>query len=187
MTDVMLLWDNPLLFEKLFTENGLKCQRVLSTSVGTPFLPPCKCVVIPTGFANPAYTKICPGIENNGRSFERFVRSGGILVVFGALMPEYEHDWLPMKLTYVEKHGEVGLVQVSSHEVSCIADVQESVECDGYYTETDGKVVIENSEGNAVLVVKEVGDGLVIATTIHEFPSSAFLKYIGEKAKRSKI
>ena len=78
-------------------------------------------------------------------------------------------------------------MHVSSHEMSCIADVHESVECDGYYSETDGTVVIENSEGNAVMVVKEIGDGLVIATTIHEFPSSAFLKCISEKAKISKI
>ncbi len=49
-------------------------------------LPSCKCIIIPTGFANPDYTKIAAGIERNGKAFEKFVKNGGILVVFGPMV-----------------------------------------------------------------------------------------------------
>jgi hypothetical protein len=37
------------------------------------------------------------------------------------------------------------------------------------------------------MVVKELGEGKIIATTIHEFPSGEFLKWINETAKKSKL
>lgn len=188
MTDVMLLWDNPLLFEKLFEENGLKCQRILSTALGTPFLPACKCVIIPTGFANSAYTKILPGIERNGKAFEKFVSAGGVLVVFGALVTTYDHDWLPMQLTYKEKHGETSLHRVGEHGAQCIVnDPGMAVECDGYFSSTDGDVILNNDNGEAVMVVKKVGEGMIIATTVHEFPSPDFLVCVMDNARRSKL
>ncbi|NYT19400.1 MAG: hypothetical protein GKC08_03805 [Methanosarcinales archaeon] len=188
MTDVLLLWDNPLLFEKLFKENGLKCQRILSTAIGTPFLPACKCVIVPTGFANSAYTKILPGIERNGKAFEKFVSAGGVLVVFGALVTKYDYNWLPMQLTYIEKHGETHLLRVGVHETQCIVDdSSQSVECDGYFSDTDGDVILKNDDGQAVMVVKKVGDGMIIATTVHEFPSPDFLSCVTDNARRSKI
>lgn len=188
MTDVMLLWDNPLLFEKLFEENGLKCQRILSTALGTPFLPACKCVIVPTGFANSAYTKILPGIERNGKAFEKFVSAGGVLVIFGALVKTYDHNWLPMQLTYTEKHGETHLHRLGEHGAQCIvADPEMTVECDGYFSSTDGDVILNNDDGEAVMVVKEMGEGMIIATTVHEFPSPDFLTCVMDSARRSKL
>ncbi|NYT19203.1 MAG: hypothetical protein GKC08_02785 [Methanosarcinales archaeon] len=188
MTDVMLLWDNPLLFEKLFKENDLKCQRILSTALGTPFLPACKCVIIPTGFANSAYTKILPGIERNGKAFEKFVSAGGVLVVFGALVTKYDHSWLPMQLTYIEKHGETHLHREGVHDAQCIVDDPGlAVECDGYFSAADGDVILKNDDDQAVMVVKKVGAGMIIATSVHEFPSPGFLGCITDNARRSKI
>lgn len=188
MTDVMLIWDTPLLFEKLFLDNDLKCQRILSHAVGTPFLPSCKCIIIPTGFANPEYTKIAAGIERNGRAFEKFVKNGGILVVFGPMVPEYHYDWLPVELTYVQEHGSTLAQKVGEHGAQCIiTDADTPVECDGYFSKTDTDVLLNNSDGKPVMVAKNVGDGIVVATTIHEFPSADFLSWVMERAKLSRI
>ena len=220
MTDVMLIWDTPLLFEKLFVDNDLKCQRILSQAVGTPFLPSCKCIIIPTGFANTEYTKIITGIERNGRAFEKFVKNGGILVVFGPMVPKYHYDWLPMKLTYVQEHGLSTLQKIGEHSCqSIIADIDAPVECDGYFLETATNnvnndafddvdtdanddtatnndtgsnidagidILLNNSEGKPVMVSKNVGHGIVIATTIHEFPSAGFLSWVMGRAKMSR-
>ncbi len=190
MTDVMLIWDTPLLFEKLFLDNDLKCQRILSNAVGTPFLPPCKCIIIPTGFANPDYTKIVAGIERNGRAFEKFVKNGGILVVFGPMVSEYHYDWLPMKLTYVQEHGSTRVQKVDEHGAQSIisdVDIDTPIECDGYFSGTDADVLLNNSDGKPIMVAKDIGDGMVIATTIHEFPSADFLSWIMERAKLSRV
>ncbi len=187
MSDVMLLWDHPLLFERLFKEAGLECQRVLSSSLGTPFLPPCSCVVVPTGFANPAYTKVGRGIENNGKKLERFVRSGGVLLVFGPLVTKYDYSWLPVELSYLENHAETGLEVVGDHEACSIVATDATVECDGYFSATDGMVVIKNDDGHPVLVVWEMGEGMIIATTLHEFPSVDFLRCMVEGAKKVKM
>jgi hypothetical protein len=37
------------------------------------------------------------------------------------------------------------------------------------------------------MVKKEIGDGLVIATTVHEFPTGEFLKCAVEKGKSARI
>ena len=190
MTDVMLIWDTPLLFEKLFVDNDLKCQRILSHAVGTPFLPPCKCIIIPTGFANPDYTKIVAGIERNGRAFEKFVKNGGILVVFGPMVSEYHYDWLPINLTYVQEHGSILVQKVNGHGAQSIisdVDINTPIECDGYFSGTDADVLLNNSDGKPIMVAKDIGDGMVIATTIHEFPSADFLSWIMERAKMSRV
>ncbi|MBN1134609.1 MAG: hypothetical protein JXA38_06840 [Methanosarcinaceae archaeon] len=188
MTDILLLWDTPLLFEKLFIEYNLKCQRTSSSAICTPFLPPCKCVLIPTGFANPMYTKILEGIEKNKRVFEKFVKKGGILVVFGPMVNEYYYEWLPMRLKYIQKHGSNLIQKVVEHDAqSLVPDISVPVESDGYFSETDSNVLFNNNDGKPIMVASEFGEGMVIATTIHEFPSSNFLSWVVNRAKMTKI
>ena len=188
MTDVMLLWDTPILFEKLFQEHDIKCTRVLSNAIGTPFLPPCKCLMIPTGFANTAYTKIISGIERNKDTIEEFVKKGGIVAVFGPMISEHDYEWLPMDLKYTQKHETVNIHIVEEHGAqSIIQDIDQAVECDGYFSETKEKVLIENSYGKPVMVAKQLGEGMIIATTIHEFPSPEFLKWLCSGKKKIKL
>ncbi|MGP8329459.1 MAG: hypothetical protein ACT6FF_03955 [Methanosarcinaceae archaeon] len=188
MIDVMLIWDTPLLFEKLFSENGLNCQRILSNALGTPFLPSCKCIVIPTGFANPEYTKILSGIERNSYAFDKFVKNGGIVIVFGPMVPKYCYDWLPMKLVYIQEHGSTIVEKCDEHDAQSIiqyADIP--VEYDGYFSETDADVLLNDIEGKTIMVARDHGDGMFIATTIHEFPSADFLSWIMRRARISRI
>jgi len=201
MLDITLIWDCELLFEKLFVEHGLSYQRTPSSAIGTPFLPGSKVMIVPTGFANPEYTKILRGIEANKSFFDGFVKKGGVLVVYGALVPEYTYRWLPFTLEYREQYGAVdieaagrwlpftleyqeqyGAVDIEAaegadrgHDCSCIFD-DVRAECDGYFAETDGEVIL-TGDGMPILVAKEHGDGIIVATTIHEFPTGAFLKW----------
>lgn len=188
MTDVMLLWDKALLFEKLFLEHNVKCQRIAPENLGTPFLPPCKCLIIPTGFANPAYTKVLNGIERNRKKLETFVENGGFVVIFGPMVSEYEYPWLPMKLRYVQEQMSANICMTTEHSARCLVEEPETeVEFDGYFTDTEGDIIFRDENGNALMVVKEIGKGMIIATTIHEFPSGSFLKWIVETAKSTKL
>ncbi|HUW68478.1 MAG TPA: hypothetical protein VMW20_10650, partial [Candidatus Nanoarchaeia archaeon] len=60
MADIALLWDSRLLFEKFFIEHGFDHQLIHPANMGSPFLPPFKMILIPTGFANPKYSNILP-------------------------------------------------------------------------------------------------------------------------------
>lgn len=179
MLDITLIWDCELLFEKLFVEHGLSYQRTPSSAIGTPFLPGSRVMIVPTGFANPQYTKILRGIEANKSFFDGFVNKGGVLVVYGALVPEYTYRWLPFTLEYREQYGAVDIEAAEGvdpdHECSCIFD-DVRAECDGYFAGTDGDVIL-TGDGMPILVAKEHGDGIIVATTIHEFPTGAFLKW----------
>ena len=188
MTDVMLVWDSPLLFEKLFTEHGLSCMRVDAAALGTPFLPASKCLVLPTGFANPAYSKIHRSIGNKGKKLVDFVEKGGTLVIFGPLVQSYSFNWLPFGLEYVEEHEQLSLSQVDQSDISCIVDdLSEPVECDGYFSKAEATIILENEKKQPVMVKKEIGMGLVIVSTVHEFPSGNFMKCVVEKGSLAKI
>jgi hypothetical protein len=87
------------------------------------------------------------------------------------------YRWLPFTLKYREQYGAVDIeaAEDRSHECSCIFDGTRA-ECDGYFTETDGDVILTGG-GMPILVAKEHGDGIIVATTIHEFPTGEFLKW----------
>ena len=188
MSDVILLWDCPLLFEKLFVEYGLECTRALSTSLGTPYLPACKVLVLPTGFANKQYTKTGVGLERGKRSLEKFVTKGGTLLIFSPLVPEYEYEWLPFSLRYVMEENPCTLRPVGEHEAQkLIENIEPPMGCDGYFSETDARVVLEDNKGRPIMVVKEIGEGMIVATTIHELPAAGFFKCRTACTKKVKV
>jgi len=188
MSDVILLWDCPLLFEKLFIEYGLECSRVLSTSLGTPYLPACKILLLPTGFANTQYTKTGVGLERGKRSFEKFVAKGGTLLVFSPLVPEYDYEWLPFSLKYVMEENPCTPQPVGEHEAQkLIENIIPPAGCDGYFSETDADVVLEDDKGRPIMVVKEIGEGMIVATTIHELPSAGFFECRAACTKKVKV
>lgn len=177
MSDVILLWDSPLLFEKLFTEYNLECCRALSTSLGTPYLPACKILIFPTGFANKQYTKTGVGLERSKQPLEKFVANGGTLLVFSPLVPEYEYEWLPFTLNYVMEENPCTPQFVGEHDAQkLVKDIIPPLGCDGYFAETDADVVLKDDKGRPIMVVKELGAGIIVATTIHELPAAEFFE-----------
>jgi len=177
MSDVILLWDSPLLFEKLFAEYGLECCRAVSTSLGTPYLPACKVLILPTGFANKQYTKTGVGLERSKYSLEKFVTKGGTLLVFSPLVPEYDYEWLPFTLKYVMEENPCSPHPEGTHDAQkLVQNIVPPLGCDGYFAETEADVVLKDDKGRPIMVAKEIGDGIIVATTIHELPAADFFE-----------
>jgi hypothetical protein len=49
---------------------------------------------------------VLPALERNADKISTFIENGGIVLAFGAIVDDYEYDWLPMKLAYHMKFKE---------------------------------------------------------------------------------
>jgi hypothetical protein len=186
MPDIALLGDRTFLFEKLFQELGASYQFIVPGILGSPFLPPFKVVIIPTGFANPQYSRTLPALQRARSAIEAFIRKGGILTVFGPLVPEHKYEWLPLKLEYICEYGSRQL-DPSEHECSCLACTQ-TPECDGYLIPGERfETILKDEKGRTVLAAAALGGGMIVATSIHEFPAAGYIKWALSKAKETKI
>jgi hypothetical protein len=189
MPDIALIGERTFLLEKLFQEIGASFQFLQPAVLGSPFLPRFKMIMIPTGFANPQYSKTLPVLQRCRSNVASFVREGGILTVFGPLVQEHDFDWLPLPLKYI---CELSSQQIEhrgrpEHECSCLCST-ENPECDGYLIPGEGfETVTEDSKGRAVLVAAKHGQGLIVATSVHEFPAAEFIRWALGRAKPSKF
>jgi hypothetical protein len=105
------------------------------------------------------------------------VDRGGHLLVFGAgdTRPDL-YDWLPFPVTYHHNHHTCRICLDLSHSfTSIVADYDPAaIPCDGYFSPHGGDEIATSDE-HAVMVGKATGSGIVLVTTIHEYPSRAFL------------
>ena len=76
MSDIALIWDRPLLFEKLFVEYGIACARVSPLQIGTAYSPKFKVAILPVGFGNPAYSTVAKSVRNVGTPCSSFCEKG---------------------------------------------------------------------------------------------------------------
>jgi hypothetical protein len=187
MPDIAIVGDKTFLFEKLLEEAGRDHQFVKPGVLGSPFLPRFRMVLIPTGFANPQYSKVLPALKAARSRIAEFLERGGILTVFGPLVPEHDYDWLPLPLKYVGEYESTGLVPASDHRCSCLVGAKEA-DCDGYLIPGDEfETILTDAGGRSVLVIGKYGRGKIVATTIHEFPSTDYLCWAAEEGKPAKI
>ncbi len=186
MPDIALIGDRTFLFEKLFQELCVSYHFLQPSVLGSPFLPRYKMIMIPTGFANPQYSKTLPVLQRTKSNIAEFVRRGGLLTVFGPLVPEHDYDWLPLKLKYVCEYGSHE-VEPTEHDCSCLLCTF-TPECDGYLIPGEGfETVLKDGKDRAILVVGRYGEGLIVATSVHEFPAADYIKWALGRAKESKI
>ncbi len=186
MPDIALIGDRTFLFEKLFQELGASYHFLQPSVLGSPFLPRYKMIMIPTGFANPQYSKTLPVLQRGRLNIAEFVRRGGLLTVFGPLVPEHDYDWLPLKLRYVCEYGSHE-VAPAEHECSCMLCTF-TPECDGYLIPGEGfETVLKDGKGRAILVLGRYGEGLIVATSVHEFPAADYIRWALNKSRESKI
>lgn len=187
MPDIAIIGEKTFLFEKLLDEAGREHTFVKPEILGSPFLPRFRMVLIPTGFANPQYSKTLPALKAAKSKIAEFLEKGGVLTVFGPLVPEHEYDWLPLPLKYVGEYESTEIVPVSDHHCSSLAGAKEA-DCDGYLIPGDGfETALTNSKGRPILAVGKYGRGKIIATTIHEFPSVDYLCWAAEEGQPAKI
>jgi hypothetical protein len=186
MSDIALIGERTFLYEKLFADLGVSFQFLSTSVLGSPFLPQFKAVIIPTGFANPEYSKTLPALQRMKSNISGFVRKGGVLTIFGPMVSEHNYDWLPLPLRYV---CELSSQSVAScgHECSCLLCTS-TPECDGYLIAGEGfETVLKDEKDRAILVRAKFGEGLIVATSVHEFPAAEYLKWALSRAKPAKL
>jgi len=186
MSDIAIISERNFLFEKLFEDLGISFQFLSPAVLGSPFLPKFKAVMIPTGFANPQYSKTLPALQRMKSNISDFVKRGGVLTVFGPMVSEHNYDWLPLPLSYVCELGPQS-VAPSGDECSCLLCTS-TPECDGYLIAGEGfETVLKDEKGRAILVKAQFGDGLIMATSVHEFPAAEYIKWAISRAKPAKL
>lgn len=172
------VWSERQHFNRYIEDLGIPCELITPQMLATPFFrPEISCLIIPTGFANPAYSVILPAVRASSPRIQRFVEDGGNLLVFGAAIDRPDaYDWLPFPLQYTHNYSSRQVTCTSSTAGRIIEDYDQSgIECDGEFPSFEADCV-GSSEGKAVLLEKTVGTGRIIVTSIHEFPSRAFLR-----------
>jgi hypothetical protein len=186
MPDIALIGERTFLFEKLFQDLEVTYQFLQPSVLGSPFLPQFKMIMIPTGFANPQYSQILPALQKLRSNIADFVKMGGVLTIFGPLIPEHSYEWLPLKLEYYCEYGSQN-VTLTDHECSCLLCTP-TPECDGYLVPGEGfETILKDTKNRAILVMGRYGKGLIVATSVHEFPASEYIKWALSKAKLTKF
>ncbi|MGA2699348.1 MAG: hypothetical protein ABSE74_06880 [Methanoregula sp.] len=173
------VWETPQHFVRFIEDCGVPCELVTPYMLAAPFFHGSfTCLVIPTGFANPAYCRLLPALRASSERIEKFVENGGNLLVFGAAIDRADaYDWLPFPVTYQHEVfprkiacglSELGTALLADYDPSCI-------ECDGIFPAHGGSAAGE-SDGSTVILEKKVGNGTVVVTSVHEYPSRSFVK-----------
>jgi hypothetical protein len=174
-----LIWDDKILFTRYIEDCGVSCELLTPQMVAAPFFRGrFVALIVPTGFANPGFSNLLPALKAAAPRIRRFVEGGGHLLVFGAASGrEDAYNWLPLQLRYHHAYGPVSLRIDQPHPgISLIEDYDTGcIECDGYFTEHEG-TVIASTGGRPVMIAKKIGKGEVVVTTIHEYPSRAFIR-----------
>ncbi len=184
MPEIALIWDRPLLFEKLFVEYGLECARVSPLQVGSPYSPRFRLAILPVGFGNPTYTSFAKTVKSLSRPLQQFVRKGGSLVVFSPYVDHYDYAWLglPYRFKLLIRTELVKLSIKREHPAGHIVDILEA-QTDGCLAGGDEHDVILTSIDGPVLTVTSVEQGRIVLTTIHEFPTRRFIEWALDAAR----
>jgi hypothetical protein len=185
MSEIALIWDRPLLFEKLFVEYGIACERVSPLQIGTAYSPKFKVAILPVGFGNPAYSTVAKSVRRVGTPLRQFLRKGGVLIVFSPYVDDYDFAWLGLSYTFQHLVRDT-LLKIDvrkQHPAARILDVCEA-HTDGYLIGAEENDVILQSEDGAVLIVKPMDEGLAILSTIHEFPAKRFITWALDVARQ---
>jgi hypothetical protein len=175
------VWQTKQHFNRYIEDCGISCELITPHMLAAPFYRGrFNCLIIPTGFANPAYSNLLPALRAAAPRIKKFVENGGNLLVFGAAANKPDsYDWLPFPVTYTHDCHPRHIESVSDSAAMKIIDDYnpQCIECDGSFPTHEGQQV--GIAGSAdVIIEKTVGNGRIIVTSIHEYPSRTFLKNI---------
>ena len=173
-----LLTDGGSHFSRFIEDCEVTCEQVTPQLIAAPFYRGSfSTLIVPAGFANPKYTRLLPALHASSKRIRRFIETGGRLLVFGpGIAKKDAYDWLPFQLVY-QHAPSPRAIQISSESpwVSIFSDYDVNcIECDGYFSSLEGEIVA-SSGSEVVAVAKEVMAGIIIVTTIHEYPSRCFI------------
>lgn len=173
------VWATKQHFNRYIEESGISCELVTPHMLAAPFFrPTLSCLIIPTGFGNPAYSNLLPALRASSARIARFVENGGNLLVFGAAADNPEaYDWLPFSLKYLHNHHPRAVsCSPESESRNLVEDYDTTcIECDGTFDAFNAGCTGRAGD-TAVILEKKVGKGTIVVTSVHEFPSRAFLR-----------
>ena len=173
------VWGTKQHFNRYIEDCGIVCELVTPHMLAAPFFRGTfNCLIIPTGFANPAYSNLLPALRAASQRIKKFVENGGNLLVFGAATDKPDaYDWLPFPVMYRHDcHPRRIEINPGSCTETLIDDYDPlSIECDGSFPLHEG-VCMGVAESSVVIIEKRIGKGRIVVTSVHEFPSRAFLK-----------
>lgn len=173
-----LVWDQPLVFGRFLEECGVTSIPVTPHLLAAPFFRgQYSVLIIPTGFANPAYSQVLPALKASSGRIRRFVENGGTLVVYGAADPLPDrYGWLPFHVAYQYEPGNSRIEIEPGHPLSSIISDYDPdyIEYDGFFSSFESDKV-GTIDGKAVLLEKSIGKGVIVVTSIHEYPSRSFV------------
>jgi len=176
---VGFVWETVQHFSRYIEECGAVCELVTPQMLAAPFFRgQFNCLIIPTGFGNAKYTNLLPALRASSSRIRRFVEGGGHLLVFGAAIEKPGvYDWLPFPVTYTHDfHPAQIRCEMGSTGAELIEDYDaERIECDGTFP-SHGGVCLGASGSADVILEYSLGSGKIIVTSVHEYPSRAFLK-----------
>ena len=175
--DASFLSDRGNVFAETFKEYGYTCQQIVPSAFGSPFCPATKLLIVPSGFADKKYYKLLPALERCAGQIEKFIENGGIVLAFGAMLDDYTYDWLPGKLSYHMQFKTRNVMLIDEKDPAATLIEPGEKDCDGFFTEYDGNVVMKDDLGRPVLISKKYGDGYAIAAALHEYPSKKFMDW----------
>ena len=173
------VWETPQHFVRYIEDCGIPCELVTPYMLAAPYFHGSfSCLIIPTGFANPAYCRLLPALRASSGRIGKFVENGGNLLVFGAAIDRADaYDWLPFPVTYRHEAfprniacgpSDLGMALVEDYDPS-------HIECDGTFPVHGGNTA-GAADDLALIIEKTVGQGTVVVTSVHEYPSRAFIK-----------
>jgi len=173
------VWETRQHFTRFIEECGIACEVVTPHMLAAPFYRGSfNCLIVPTGFGNPNYSKLLPALHAASPRILKFLDNGGNLLVYGAAIDNPSaYDWLPFPVTYRhECHPRKIICNASGISETIVEDYDtDRVECDGCFPKHDGDAA-GLGDGETAVIEKHVGKGCVVVTSIHEFPSKKFIE-----------
>ena len=184
------VWQTKQHFNRYIEDCGISCELITPHMLAAPFYRGAfNCLIIPTGFANPAYSNLLPALRAAAPRIKKFVENGGNLLVFGAAADKPDsYDWLPFSIVYSHDcHPRQIECGSGSGTITIIDDYDpQCIECDGSFPVHEG-LRVGIAELCDVIIEKKIGNGNIIVTSIHEYPSRGFLKKICCTGKKSTL
>ncbi len=172
--------DSSTTFRRFVEDCQVRCEVITPHLLAAPFFRGSYVtIIIPTGFANPKYSLFLPVLRAKADRIRTFLERGGRLLVFGAAEARPDaYDWLPFQAEYHHDYGEREVILPEEWGLGSLLEGYDltAVPCDGTFTCQEGDIAGFTREGRMVLLGKRVGEGVVIITSLHEYPSRKFLK-----------
>lgn len=179
---IAVIWEEPILFIRLFEDCGHCCELVTPHLLAAPFFRRrLNGLVIPAGFASPGHTRVLAALRAISPRIKRYLQEGGTVLAFGAGADlPHAYDWLPVQVSYQYGFAQAPLIgSPSSPFASIIEEDAGEVSIDGVLDitqdESDGQVILQTEKG-PVMVSITYGSGRILIASLHEYPHPRFVR-----------